>query len=116
MTGPDFDRMSKDELVAWFDSAEDISPLLEKMEPATDSVEPLGPGVPMVLVSLRLPAATLDALNELAALEQTRRSDIIRDAIARHVAARTAEVDVDEAERALDVLRRVVEERKRDAA
>jgi hypothetical protein len=36
VSGPDFERMFKDEVV-WFDSSEDISPLLSAVAPVSES-------------------------------------------------------------------------------
>ncbi len=38
MTGPDFETMSKDEVIAWFRTTDDVSPVLTSMTPATDVV------------------------------------------------------------------------------
>jgi hypothetical protein len=47
-------------------------------------------------------------LDSIAAEDGSRRSDVIREALTRYVAARLAPVARDEAEHALDLLRRVV--------
>jgi hypothetical protein len=38
VSGPDFERMSKDVVDAWFDSFEDISPLPSVVGPVSDAV------------------------------------------------------------------------------
>jgi predicted transcriptional regulator len=79
-----------------------------------------GPGMPsdeansgssMMLLSFRLPVALVQQIDELADRDRRRRADIIREALARYVEERTAPVSRDEAERALDVLRKLVESR-----
>jgi predicted transcriptional regulator len=111
MADPDFDRMTKDEVIAWFDSAEDISPILAGMSPATDPAPRRAPDIPMVMSSIRLPVVLAEQLDSLADLHGVRRSDLVRDALARYVAEHTSPVGRDEAEQALDVLRRVVASR-----
>jgi predicted transcriptional regulator len=110
VTNPDFDHMTKDEVIAWFDTTEDISPILASMRPAAEPITPAS-GSPMVLASIRLPVEMVEQLDSLADLDRSRRSDIIRAALAAYISARTAPVDQDEAERALDTLRRVVANR-----
>ena len=110
VTRPNFDRMTKEEVIAWFDAADDVSPILSTMTPA----EPLAPAtseVPMALASIRLPVTMIEQLDDLADLDGERRSDISRHALAMYIAQRTAPVARDEAEYALDVLRRVVSNR-----
>ena len=53
----------------------------------------------------------MDQLDNLADLTGVRRSDIIRDALAAYVVEKTSPVGRDEAEHALDVLRRLVANR-----
>jgi metal-responsive CopG/Arc/MetJ family transcriptional regulator len=62
----------------------------------------------MLLASIRMPVDLMEQLDQLAALHGVRRSDVIRDALTAHVAEHTNPVDLDEAERALEVLRRIV--------
>lgn len=108
MSGPDFERMSKDEVVAWFDSSEDVSPLLSAVAPVSDGVtSPVVDG-PMALISIRVPVAMVDDLESLADLQGVRRSDVIREALASYVRERTAPVGPDDAAQALEVLRKVV--------
>ncbi len=119
MSSPDFDRMTKDEVLAWVDTAEDISPVLASMIPATQPVGRATTDTPMVLASIRLPVVMVEQLDSLADLQGVRRSDIIRDALTAYIAERTLPVGRDEAEHALDVLRRIVAnrtDRRADAA
>ncbi|MDG4816153.1 ribbon-helix-helix protein, CopG family [Micromonospora sp. WMMD956] len=106
MTEPDFDRMTKDEVVAWFQSTDSLAPVIQSMTAAPASG--VAPATPMMLVSTRLPVALVEQLDRLAEHAETRRSDIIRDALTSYVTSRTAPVSRDEAEHALDVLRRIV--------
>jgi predicted transcriptional regulator len=118
MNNPDFERMTKDEVIAWFDNTRDISPVLGSMTPATEPVRRTAE-VPMMLASIRLPVAMAEQLDSLADLQGVRRSDIIREALAAYLTERTAPVGRDEAEQALDVLRRLVTnrtDRRADAA
>jgi len=74
--------MSRDELVAYFDSGGDISELLRDA-----TVGPyLGPTpspetVPMIVTGVRLPSATVQRLDELAGNDKGGRSGLIRRAI-----------------------------------
>ncbi|HET8659034.1 MAG TPA: ribbon-helix-helix domain-containing protein [Micromonosporaceae bacterium] len=115
MNGPDFEQMTKDEVVAWFRSTNDLSPVLASMVPATEPVGRPPVEVPMLLASIRLPVALVEQLDSLAKLQGVRRSDVIRDALAAYVAERTSPVGRDEAEHALDVIRRIVVSRDRAA-
>jgi Arc/MetJ-type ribon-helix-helix transcriptional regulator len=100
--------MSKDEIIAWFDSSEDVSPLLSAVTPVSDGVtSPVADG-PMALISIRLPVAMVDELDGLTDGQHTRRSDVIREALASYIRERTAPVGPDDAEQALEVLRKVV--------
>jgi len=103
---PDFDRMSKDEVITWFQNTDSLAPVIRSMTavPATGAV----PEAPMMLVSIRLPVALVEQLDRIAVESVTRRSDVIREALTGYVAARTAPVGQHEAEQALDVLRRIV--------
>lgn len=111
MTDPDFDRMTKDEIIAWVDSTDDISPIFAGMTPATKPAPRGDPDIPMVMSSIRLPVVLSEQLDSLADLHGVRRFDVIRDALARYVVEHTSPVGRDEAEKALDVLRRVVASR-----
>lgn len=108
MSGPDFERMTKDEVVAWFATAEDISPVLSTATEATEAVRPPGPDGPMMLASIRLPVRMVEQLDSIADLRGVRRSDVIRDALVAWVREQISPVGRDEAERALDVLRKIV--------
>jgi predicted transcriptional regulator len=108
MSGPDFERMSKDEVVAWFDTSDDVSPLLSAAAPVSDGVVSPAADGPMAMISIRLPAAMVEELDALADVQRARRSDIIREALASHIKERTAPVGPDDAQQALEVLRKVV--------
>jgi Arc/MetJ-type ribon-helix-helix transcriptional regulator len=105
---PDFERMTKEEIIAWFDNAGDISPALRSMTPATEAVKRGSSDAPMMLASIRLPVTLVEQIDSLADAAGVRRSDIIRDALTTYLAERTSPVGRDEAEHALDVLRRVI--------
>jgi hypothetical protein len=111
MSAPDFERMTKEEIITWFDTAADISPLLARTTPAAEPVVRLGSDTPMMLASIRLPVALVEQLDGLAAAQGTRRSDIIRSALIAYVELQTTPVSPDEATRALDVFRRLVADR-----
>ena len=111
MSQPDFEHMTKDEVIAWFRTTNDLSPMLADMQPATEPASRPAPEVPMMLASIRLPVAIVEQLDHLASSQGVRRSDVIREALSSYVAEKTAPVGRDEAERALDVLRRVVADR-----
>jgi predicted transcriptional regulator len=108
MSGPDFERMSKDEVVAWFDASDDVSPLLSTVESVADGVVSPAADGPMAMISIRLPVAMVEELDGLADVQQARRSDVIREALASYIRERTAPVGPDDAEQALEVLRKVV--------
>jgi hypothetical protein len=108
---PDFERMTKDEVIAWFRTTSDLSPVLADMQPATEPASRPAPDVSMMLASIRLPVAIVEQLDHLASSQGVRRSDIIRDALSTYVAEKTSPIGPGEAERALDVLRRVVADR-----
>ncbi|WP_328340956.1 ribbon-helix-helix domain-containing protein [Micromonospora sp. NBC_00421] len=112
MTEPDFDRMTKDEVVAWFQHTDSLAPVIRSMTATPASG--VAPETPMVLVSTRLPVELVKQLDRLAEQTASRRSDVIRDALSGYVTVRTAPVSHDEAEHALDVLRRVVTARHRE--
>lgn len=111
MSQPDFEHMTKDEVVAWFRTANDLSPMLAEMRPATEPAPRPGPDVSMMLASIRLPVVIVEQLDHMASVRGVRRSDVIREALAGYIADKTAPVGRDEAERALEVLRRVVSDR-----
>jgi hypothetical protein len=86
VSGPDFERMSKDVVDAWFDSFEDISPLPSVVGPVSDAVACPASGAPM-------------ALHGLTDVQHARRSDVIRDALSSDARERTARVGPRDAER-----------------
>ena len=113
MTEPNFNRMtSKDEVIAWFQNTDSLAPVIGSMTAAPTSG--VAPESPMMLVSTRLPVALVEQLDRLAEQTAVRRSDVVRDALAGYVTARTAPISRDEAERALDVLRRIVTARNNE--
>jgi predicted transcriptional regulator len=63
----------------------------------------------MMLYSFRLPDELVRQIDELAERDRKRRADVIREALTRYVAEQTAPVDRDEAERALETLRRFLQ-------
>jgi metal-responsive CopG/Arc/MetJ family transcriptional regulator len=65
----------------------------------------------MAMISIRLPVAMVDQLDSLADVQRERRSDIIREALAAFIKERTTPVRRDEAQQALEVLRKVVADR-----
>ncbi|BCB77683.1 hypothetical protein GCM10022251_63990 [Phytohabitans flavus] len=74
--------MSRDELIAYFDGGGDISELLREASPGPD----LGPApspesVPMIVTGVRLSAAAVRRLDELAGSDKAGRSGLIRQAI-----------------------------------
>jgi metal-responsive CopG/Arc/MetJ family transcriptional regulator len=81
--------------------------MLAGMKPATEPTGP-PPAEPMLLASIRLPYAMVEQLDNLTSLEGCRRSDVIRAALSAYIAERMCPVGPDEAERALDVLRKLV--------
>ncbi|MEV1290366.1 ribbon-helix-helix protein, CopG family [Micromonospora sp. NPDC049679] len=116
MTTPNFDAMTKDEVIAWFNTTDNLGPAVASMSPATEPAPRPAPDVPMMLASIRLPVVLVEQLDSLADLQGVRRSDVIREALAAYVGERTAPVARDEAEHALDVLRRLVANRGDDHA
>src|SRR5262245_26168839 len=108
--------MTKEEIVAWFTTTNDLSPILASMHPAVEPPSRSAPEIPMVLASIRLPVVLIEQLDYLAETQGVRRSDVIRDALASYVADQTSPIGRDEAEHALDVLRRVVADRKHNQA
>jgi len=106
VTEPNFDHMTKDEIVSWFQNTDSLAPVIRSMTAAP----PTGPApeAPMVLMSIRLPVTLVEQLDHLAEQSRARRSEVIRDALTGYVADRTEPVGRDEAEHALDVLRRIV--------
>lgn len=84
--------MSRDELVAYFDSGGDISELLRDATVGPD----LGPTprpetIPMIVTGVRLPSATVQRLDELAGNDKGGRSGLIRRAIDEFLQRHTSE-------------------------
>ena len=89
MSLPDFDQMTKEEIIEWFDTTEDHSALLATMVPSTEPVEPLGPdGIPFLL-SVRVPLPLIEKVEAIADARGVSRSEIIREALAAYVAEKT---------------------------
>jgi metal-responsive CopG/Arc/MetJ family transcriptional regulator len=63
----------------------------------------------MGLYSFRLPEGLVETIDALAELDHKRRADLVREALTEYVTARTAPVERDEAQRALEILRKIVE-------
>jgi Ribbon-helix-helix protein, copG family. len=103
--------MTKEEIIAWFDAADDLSPLLARTAPVAEPAVRVGADTPMLLASIRLPVSMIETLDGLAESRGVRRSDVIRAALAVYIDQQTSPVSDDEAVRALDVLRRVVVDR-----
>lgn len=66
----------------------------------------------MMLASIRIPVPVVEEVDRLADEDGVRRSDIIREALGRYIMMRRSPVSADEAQHALDVLRRVVTARE----
>lgn len=81
------------------------------LDAATEPVSRPAVDTPMMLASIRLPVVVVDQLDDLADVQGLRRSDVIREALVAYVVEKTSPVGRDEAERALDVLRRIVASR-----
>ena len=108
MSLPDFDQMTKEEIIEWFDTTEDHSALLATMVPSTEPVEPPGPDGFPLLLSVRLPIPLVEKVEAIAEAQGVSRSEIIREALVAYVAEKPSPVSRDEARHALDVLSRVV--------
>jgi Arc/MetJ-type ribon-helix-helix transcriptional regulator len=113
---PDLDRMTRDEAIAWFDGTDTLVSAIRSMTPATDPAPDPAPDMPMAMVSIRLPVPLVEQLDALAGRAGARRSDVVREALARYVADQTAQVGRSEAEWALEVLRRVIVARTQGVA
>lgn len=111
MSPPDFENMTKDEVILWFKTTNDLSPVVTGMAAAAEPVDRPAQDGPMMLASIRLPVALVEQLDEIAARQGARRSDIIRDALSTYVLDLTSPVGRDEAENALAVLRRIIDSR-----
>ncbi|GGM10803.1 MULTISPECIES: ribbon-helix-helix domain-containing protein [Micromonospora] len=106
MSEPEFDRMTKAEVIDWFQSTDSLAPVFDSMTPGPAA--PAAPEAPLMLVSIRLPVAMVERLDHLAEESGVRRSEVIRTALHEYVATRSTPIGRDEAEHALDVLRRIV--------
>ena len=124
MSAPDFSGMGRDEIVAWFSNAPDseLAEVIRTAQPA-EAATAVGPAadtsIPLLLTSIRLPVELVQGLDEVAAAEGINRSEAIRWAVTDFLRDRRGAVTPAEAERALDVLRRLVGEHAtgfRDAA
>jgi predicted DNA-binding protein len=111
VTLPDFDQMTKEEIIEWFNTTDGKSALIATMVPSTAPVAPLGPDGMMLLTSIRVPLRLMEQIEAFAEAAGASRSEIIRDAMAAYVREKTTPVGRDEAEHALEVLRKVVEGR-----
>ena len=67
----------------------------------------------MRLYTFRLPPDLIERIDDLADRDRKRRADLVREALLRYVEERTAPIPPDEAEHALEVLRRVIVARHR---
>jgi hypothetical protein len=84
--------MTKDEVIAWFKTTSDLSPMLASMTMATELAGRPVHDVPMMLASIRLPVVLMEQLGNLADVLGVRRSDVIRDALAAYVVDKTSPV------------------------
>lgn len=111
MNEPDFDSMSKDEVIAWFRTTDSLAPVIRTMMPSGGAAADPVPEIPMMLASIRLPVPVVEEIDRIASDDGVRRSDVIREALGRYIMTRRSPVSPDEAQHALDVLRRVVTRR-----
>jgi predicted DNA-binding protein len=116
LSEPNFDSMTKDEVVAWFRTTDTLAPVIRSMTPSAEPATDPTPDIPMMLASIRLPVPLVEEIDHLAGQDGVRRSDIIREALGRYVMTRRSPVSPDEAQHALDVLRRVVATRRQGHA
>jgi predicted transcriptional regulator len=114
VSNPDFDSMTKDEVIAWFRTADTLAPVIRSMTPSAEAAADPVPEIPMMLASIRIPVRVVDEVDRLADEDGVRRSDVIREALGRYIMMRRSPVSSDEAQHALDVLRRVVTAREGD--
>lgn len=112
MSDPDFDSMTKDEVIAWFRTTDTLAPVIRLMTPSAEPAADPVPEIPMMLASIRIPVPVVEEVDRLADEDGVRRSDIIREALGRYIMMRRSPVSADEAQHALDVLRRVVTARE----
>jgi predicted transcriptional regulator len=109
---PNFDEMTKEEVIAWFQTTETLAPVMTSMTPSAEPAADPTPEIPMMLASIRLPVPVVEEIDKLATDDNVRRSDIIREALGRYIMTRRSPVSPDEAQHALDVLRRLVATRQ----
>jgi predicted transcriptional regulator len=109
---PEFDSMTKDEVIAWFRTTDTLTPIIRSMTPSAEPAADPVPEIPMMLASIRVPVPVVEEVDRLADEDGVRRSDIIREALGRYIMMRRSPVSPDEARHALDVLRRVVTARE----
>jgi predicted transcriptional regulator len=112
VSDPDFDSMTKDEVIAWFRATDTLAPVIGSMTPSAEPAADPVPEIPMMLASIRVPVPVVEEVDRLADEDGVRRSDIIREALGRYIMMRRSPVSQDEAKHALDVLRRVVTTRE----
>ena len=112
MSEPEFDSMTKDEVIAWFRTTDTLAPVIRSMTPSAEPAADPVPEIPMMLASIRVPVPVVEEVDRLADEDGVRRSDIIREALGRYIMMRRSPVSPDEAQHALDVLRRVVTARE----
>jgi hypothetical protein len=84
--GPDFDRMSKDEVIAWLDPPVDAGAPARSPEPDLETRR--ASDVPMTPVNVWLPAPMLRELDRVAGVRNAQRADVIRQALSSHLAQR----------------------------
>lgn len=80
MSDPDFDAMTKDEVIAWFRSTDTLAPVIRSMAPSAEPAADPVPEIPMMLASIRVPVPVVEEIDKLAEEDGVRRSDIIRQA------------------------------------
>jgi predicted transcriptional regulator len=112
VSDPGFDSMTKDEVIAWFRTTDTLAPVIRSMTPSAEPAADPVPETPMMLASIRIPVPVVEEVDRLADEDGVRRSDIIREALGRYIMTRRSPVSPDEAQHALDVLRRVVTARE----
>jgi predicted transcriptional regulator len=112
VSDPNFDSMTKDEVIAWFRTTDTLAPAIRSMTPSAEPAADPVPEIPMMLASIRIPVPVVEEVDRLADEDGVRRSDVIREALGRYIMMRRSPVSSDEAQHALDVLRRVVTARE----
>jgi hypothetical protein len=86
MHGSDFDRMSKDEVIAWLDPPVGVGLPLSVWE--LDPESRRTSEVPMTPVNVCLPVPMLRELDRVAGVRNAQRADVIRQALSSHLAQR----------------------------